>query len=236
MSLLIAIAISVLFVAVFRNQIHLHPTVFYCVALALDILMLLYRVTPLDSVVVRDIVVYVQRSLLAISLFAIVMFIGALPDSSKVRGALMPIRGELSIIAGLLVIGHMAGYLVSYFLNILTNYTAVDVNIMVSLVLAVVLLVLLSILFVTSFRFVKRRMTQARWRRVQRLAYPFFGLVYVHIMLMILPSALRGGGRAIIGVVVYTLIFGIYAVMKWMRSREKQSVSDQADRNVVTDG
>lgn len=36
-------------------------------------------------------------------------------------------------------------------------------------------------------------MSTASWKKVQKLAYPFFGLVYVHLLLMLLPSALHGG-------------------------------------------
>ena len=55
------------------------------------------------------------------------------------------------------------------------------------------LVVLLVVLGVTSFAFVKRQMSTASWKKVQKLAYPFFGLVYVHPLLMLLPSALHGG-------------------------------------------
>lgn len=72
-------------------------------------------------------------------------------------------------------------------------------------VLAVVLLVLLVVLGVTSFAFVKRQMSTASWKKVQKLAYPFFGLVYVHLLLMLLPSALHGGLAAQASVVVYSV-------------------------------
>ncbi|MFQ8866773.1 MAG: hypothetical protein ACLR67_00475 [Eggerthella lenta] len=57
------------------------------------------------------------------------------------------------------------------------------------------LLVLLLVLGVTSFGFVKKHMRTESWKRLQRWAYVFFGLVYVHLMLMLAPAASRGGRR-----------------------------------------
>ncbi len=76
------------------------------------------------------------------------------------------------------------------------------------------LLVLLVVLGVTSFAFVKRQMSTASWKKVQKLAYPFFGLVYVHLLLMLLPSALHGGLAAQASVAVYSVVFVGYALCR----------------------
>ena len=80
-------------------------------------------------------------------------------------------------------------------------------NVVSALVVALALLVLLLVLGVTSFAFVKRRMRTDSWKRLQRWAYVFFGLVYVHLMLMLAPAASQGGEAAVASVVVYTVIF-----------------------------
>ncbi len=95
---------------------------------------------------------------------------------------------ELSIVAWFLSLGHMAVYLESYLPRLLGG-GEIGGNVMGAFVLAVVLLVLLVVLGVTSFAFVKRQMSTASWKKVQKLAYPFFGLVYVHLLLMLLPFA-----------------------------------------------
>ena len=84
--------------------------------------------------------------------------------------------------------------------------------------LALVLFALLLVLGVTSFNAVKRRMRADTWKRVQLLAYPFFGLVYVHLLLMLLPSALQGGAAAQASVAAYTAVFGTYAVLRVTRA------------------
>ena len=55
-----------------------------------------------------------------------------------------------------------------------------------------VLLALLVVLGVTSFNFAKKRMRAETWKKVQRLAYPFFMLVYVHLLLMLAPAVPAG--------------------------------------------
>ena len=88
----------------------------------------------------------------------------------------------------------------------------------VALVVALALFALLIVLGVTSFNFVKKRMKKETWKRVQLLAYPFWGLVYVHLLLMLLPSALRGGAPAQMSVVVYSVVFLGYAVLRVRRA------------------
>ena len=71
---------------------------------------------------------------------------------------------------------------------------------------------------VTSFNVVKKRMKKETWKRVQLLAYPFWGLVYVHLLLMLVPSALRGGAPAQMAVAVYSVVFVGYAVLRIRRA------------------
>ena len=80
------------------------------------------------------------------------------------------------------------------------------------------LFALLVVLGVTSFNVVKKRMKKETWKRVQLLAYPFWGLVYVHLLLMLVPSALRGGAPAQMAVVVYSVVFVGYAVLRIRRA------------------
>lgn len=45
-----------------------------------------------------------------------------------------------------------------------------------------------------------------------------FGLTYVHVLAMLLPSALSGGMTAVQSVVAYTVVFGAYAVLRIVRA------------------
>ena len=153
--------------------------------------------------------------MLSLALFVVVMYIGVFAKGSKVHQWLKPVRSELSIIACILACGHMAVYLGSYAPRL---GGTLGVNVVSALVVALALLVLLLVLGVTSFAFVKRRMRTDSWKRLQRWAYVFFGLVYVHLMLMLAPAASQGGEAAVASVVVYTVIFGAYAALRVRRA------------------
>ena len=86
-------------------------------------------------------------------------------------------------------------------------------------VLAVVLLALLVVLGVTSFNFAKKRMRAETWKKVQRLAYPFFMLVYVHLLLMLAPAVPAGRHcRPNVGFAVYSAVFLAYAALRLARA------------------
>ena len=157
-----------------------------------------------------------QRCALAFVLFTIVMFVGVLDESSPLRARLMPIRRQLSILGCIFALGHLAFYGVSYVPRL---GSALNGNLGFSLALAALLVLLMAILLVTSFQVVKRRMSAARWKGVQRLAYPFYLLTYVHLLLMLAPSALHGGVAATTSVAVYSIVFAAYVVLRLVRAR-----------------
>ena len=81
-----------------------------------------------------------------------------------------------------------------------------------------VLLALLAVLGVTSFNLVKKRMRTETWKKVQKGAYVFYGLIYIHVLAMLLPSAMNGGSAAVQSIAVYTAVFVVYAVARVTRA------------------
>ena len=53
-----------------------------------------------------------------------------------------------------------------------------------------------NVMIPPSFRFVKHRMSGAAWKNVQKLAYPFFLLTFVHLVIVLAPAAAHGGAAA----------------------------------------
>ena len=88
----------------------------------------------------------------------------------------------------------------------------------VGLAVAAAITVLLIVLGVTSFGSVKVRMSKQAWVKVQKWAYVFFSLTYAHVLAMLLPSALGGGTAAVQSVAAYTVVFGVYAVLRVARA------------------
>lgn len=224
MTFLVLLACSVAAVFALRNPIHKAPMLFYAIAITVDLLFMFGDALGLPRPVSHALFLAIHKCTLALALFVIVMFIGVFSRESKVRKWLQPIRAELSIIAWILSLGHMVVYLASYATRVLAGY--VDGAVFVALVVALVLFVLLLVLGVTSFRLVKRRMNSTVWKRVQSVAYVFFGLVYAHLLLMLLPPALRGGEAAQIAVAIYSVVFFGYAVARIVRAvKDRGAVS-----------
>lgn len=208
-----------------RNPLRACPWAFYGLAILLNV----GYIAGIEGFLPRDVyllfVALMGKCMLALALFVVVMFIGVFSLDSRIGRWLRPVRAELSIVAWICSLGHMAVYLASYAPR-LVGGGAFAGNILFSFAVAVALLVLLLILGVTSFQIVKRAMPSPSWKRVQRLAYPFFGLVYVHLMLMLAPAAIRGGAQAQLSIAIYTLIFGSYAVLRIARALRDRRAKD----------
>ncbi|MEG0417563.1 hypothetical protein [Gordonibacter sp.] len=215
--LVITAAVSLLL----RNPLRKWPWLFYVLAVAVDVLFLAESFMPRS--VWSLLLTLVQKCMLPLALFAVVMFIGVFARDSKVGSWLRPVRAELSIIAWILSLGHMTVYLMSYVPRVLAG-GSLGGNVALSFVVALVLFALLLMLGITSFNGVKKRMKADSWKRVQLLAYPFFGLIYVHVLLMLLPSALHGGVAAQVSVAVYTMVFGTYAVLRVARAMKDRKI------------
>lgn len=211
-----------------RTPLHRHPTAFYVLAIAIDVLFVFGSTVGLPRPVWAALFVLVQKCELSLALFTIVMYIGALSPTSKLYQWLKPIRSELSIIAWFLALGHMAVYLLAYIPKTFQG-AHVDTNVLGGFVLAMILLVLLMALGITSFAGVKRHMRTDDWKRLQKLAYPFFMLIYVHVLLLLLPAALHGGLSASVTVAVYSVVFIGYAVARTARALREHA---QYERSV----
>ena len=209
---------------VFRTPLRAFPLIFYALAFVIDIAFIMGSFGGMPREVWSVFFTLIQKCMLPLALFIVVMFIGVIPPRSKAYLWLKPIRAELSIVAWILSLGHMAVYLASYVPRFSGGGTF-GFNVVASFVVALVLLVLLLILGVTSFQIIKKHMNKETWKRIQRLSYPFFFLVYVHLLLMLLPSALRGGIAASVSVGVYSVIFIGYGILRFVHMlNERNSV------------
>lgn len=211
MRFVIALILSFALVWAFAKPLKKYPVPFYLGAIAL--LGLYFWGT---SVGVRGeawsyFQPLMQRCALAFLLFSIVMFVGVLSERNPLRVHLMPIRRQLSILACIFAVGHIVFYSASYIPRITSAFSG---NLAFSLGLAALITALMVVLWVTSFQVVKHGMKALTWKRVQRLAYPFYVLTYVHLALLLMPSALVGNTVAVVSIAVYSVIMGAYVVLR----------------------
>ena len=76
---------------------------------------------------------------------------------------------------------------------------------------------------ITSFPSVRRKMDAKIWKKLQRTAYLFYGLIYAHVMLIMVPYALKGKTTYIFNIVIYTIVFLTYAVMRVSKAYAKKA-------------
>lgn len=229
MTFLLILACSIAACFLLRKPIHKYPVLFYALAVAVDLAFIAGSFFEMPRDVWVFFFVLIQKCTLSLALFVIVMYVGVFSKDSEASHALRPIRAEISIVAWLLSLGHMAVYLESYVPRILAG-GSFGSNMMASFAVAVILFVLLMVLGITSFNFVKKRMRRETWAKIQKLAYPFFLLTYIHLMIILAPSALRGGEAAVITVVVYSLVFVAYTALRIrraVRDREEAALSER---------
>ena len=165
-----------------RRFIHRHPAVLYVFAVAVDAAYLAAEFFGAPFWLWNPLFLLVQKCLLALALFVVVMGIGCFSRASSVSVWLRPVRAELSIAACLLAVGHMVAYVGTY-VSRLAMGSAKD-HVVLAFAVAMALTVLLAMLGVTSVSQVKRRMKADAWARLQKGAYVFFGLVsvsYTHL-------------------------------------------------------
>lgn len=218
MDILLLLLATCAAVMLLRNPIKRAPWLFYLLAFALDIILLLGTTYGWGEVVRGPFAFIMRKGALGVAVFIIVMYIGVLPRKSRVSLWLRPIRAELSILACILIAGHMLTYLLVYVSGMTSGSRPKDA-VLASFVIALCLLVLAIVLGVTSLRSIKHHMKAKTWRKIQKLAYVFYALILVHLLLMLAPAALSGSATAGVTVGVYSVLFVGYAVARAVRAR-----------------
>ena len=211
MRFVIALILSFALVWVCAKPLKRHPAPFYLGAAALLALYFWGTAVNIHGEAWSYFQPLMQRCALAFLLFSIVMFVGVLNERNPLRAHLMPIRRQLSILACIFAVGHIVFYSASYIPRITSAFSG---NLAFSLGLAALITALMAVLWITSFQVVKHGMKALTWKRIQRLAYPFYVLTYVHLALLLMPSALVGNTVAVVSIAVYSAVMGAYVVLR----------------------
>lgn len=199
-----------------------HPGPFYALAIAATCLYAYAVSTKTGMDGFRPLMAIMEKGYLACILLGLVMFTGVLEEKGALRLRLQPIRGELSILSFIFILGHLYTYLPGY-LPRLGNLAAANPTIAISLVVAVVLATLFAILSFMSLRVVRHSMDAKRWKAIQRAAYVMMALLVLHVGLMLGVSAFGGGvTRSTWVFLVYVAVVVLYAILrirKYLRDR-----------------
>ena len=215
MLFLIALIIAVLFAAFLSPALRKAPLPFYLAAALLAAGAAVAAQLDMESDLLLDWVLPLfNRGAAAAAFWALVMWAGALPRGSRAGKRLLAVRGELSILAAILTLCHAVLRGLMYLRQLLRPRFSPD-GVFLSTCLTVLLLLLIMLpLTVLSFKAVRRRMAAKRWKHIQRLAYLFYGLIYVHVLILYLPPALQGLREYGFSVLLYSAVWLSYLVFR----------------------
>ena len=216
MLLIIGLLISLLLTFGCSKLIKKNPVVFYILSAALSIAATL---TAEFSLSLPDffnnyILALFTKSIIAAALWIIVMWTGALKNGSFLIKKLMPVRGELSIIAFILTLCHVIVYGQIYLTRLIFHYDTMQLPTLLMTVLSVLMVVIMLPLSIISFKKIRKKINPKAWKKVQKFAYLFYALIYIHILMLDIPKAQSGNKEYIFNVMAYSIIFVSYAICR----------------------
>ena len=225
MIFLISLVLAVLAIALGRGFIKKHPVVCYCIAGIIAAALAVCTAVQAQAHFPMWLRTWVwpvfAKCSFASALFVIVMYTGVFSNGSKMIKILMPVRGEISIIASVLTLGHNISYGQTYFKMLFVRPMSMQKNVLAAAAVSIVMICIMLPLFITSFPSVRKKMKARNWKRLQRLAYVFYGLMYVHVMLLTVPGAVQGREGYMFNAAIYTLVFVGYALCRIQKALMK---------------
>lgn len=214
MLLIISLVLAVAFVFLCGKALKKHPNLFYIGA---GIITAVLALIPFDGVpdfVNNYILALFRRGSLATAIFIIVMYTGALKNGSALMKKLIVIRGELSIMASIMILCHNIFFGKTYFVRLFTSASTMPVTQLLAAIASLLMLVIMIPLAIMSFPKIRKKMKPKLWKRLQRFAYAFYALIYIHIFLLTYSSAQARRGDYALSLILYTIVFGVYLVMR----------------------
>ena len=236
MLFLIALVIAVSFSLLCAPALRKKPLPFYIAAAVISAAVVIHAQYRIENEFVQKyILALFSKGAVATAFWCVVMFVGALPQKSAPRKRLMPSRGELSIFSALLTLSHIVTYAVIYIKRLINPDFDPQTDFIVTCAVVILLLCIMIPLTVISFKKVRSKMKPKTWKSIQRTAYLFFALIYVHVLVLYLPRAIRGTDGYLLTVTVYTAVWALYLVMRLRKYfTERRKSNNIAAANTVS--
>lgn len=220
----IALLLAFIFTCTCQKSIKKHSYVYYAAAVVITIVVSTASFRNLPAWVNTYVIGLFERGAFATALWCVVMWTGAFSNGSWLIKKYMPVRGEISIIAAILTLGHNISYGRIYFVRMASGAGKMASNQIAAGRISAILILIMLPLTVISFPKIRRKMKAKLWKKIQRFAYVFYALLYVHIMVLCIPMAQNGRSGYLLNVAVYSVAFIGYAVCrirKWFLVKQK---------------
>lgn len=147
------------FLHLYNKSIHKHNTYFFLGALLLSLTLIFIEIPVLS--------LWINNGHLSLGLFMLVMFAGVFKKSWIVYKKILLVRGDLAILGFIFLIPHGIDRL-SLALN---GYQSTG------LVAAIIMLPLT----ISSFIIIRKKIRPDRWKKLHKLAYIAYLMIYIHI-------------------------------------------------------
>ena len=214
MNLIVGLIAITLFYILFANIIKKYPVLFYMATYILIIPVVLYYETKFYREMPIWFTKYVmdifRRGIFSTVTFMIVMFLGVVTTHNKYTRKLMSIRGEMSIIGCFAALCHNVAFGIRYFVEFFTNASKMNVYTKTATIISLILIAMMIPLMITSFKCVRKKMKAKNWKNLQKLAYPFFYLIYVHLMVLFMHKP----EKHMLSIALNTFIYLLYTILR----------------------
>lgn len=214
MTLIIGLIIATLFYVIAAKAIKKYPVVFYLGFYLWQAIVIAYYGLGYNETFPLWFTTYFmdifQRGMFSTATFIIVMFLGAVTTHNEISKKLLSIRGEISIIGCLSVICHNVIFGVLYFPALISHPEIMSTRNLAASIITIILLIIMIPLFITSFKCVRKKMKAKSWKNLQRFAYPFYFLIYIHVMVLFTSDVEKN----LLSIILYTFVYVLYAVLR----------------------
>ena len=119
------------------------------------------------------ILAFFTKSILATALWIIVMWTVALKNGSFLIKKLMPVRGELSVIAFILTLCHVIVYGQIYLIRLLFHTDTMQMSMIIITVLSLFMTAIMLPLSVISFKIIRKKINPKTWKKYRNLLICF---------------------------------------------------------------
>lgn len=211
MKFIIALIICTTISTLLNTQIKRHPQIIYLLVLIITSLFYLPLLSFQTIKPVAYISQYFTNGYLSLAFFTIVMFIGTINSNHKLIKKLLLIRTQLSIIGTILLLPHLILLFKICYHDLIKIRFSIP---FISSLLSLSLVILLSILFITSFTKIKRKIKDISWKKIQKLSYLFYLLLYIHLVIVNIPRLKFGFEGSALNIIIYSFIFYVYLILK----------------------
>ena len=214
MLFLVSMLIACVFSWFCAKPLKKYASIFYIFGAILTVIMCVLGQMHLQvASIITNMINLFHKGTLACAFWCIVAGMGALPNGSTMIKKLMPIRSELSIFSAILTLSHVITYGIVY-LQRLLNGRGSDLNFILTCVICLLLVIIMIPLTILSFKTIRKKLNARTWKKIQRLAYLFYALIYVHVILIYIPRAKLNREGSLFSIIIYTVVFASYAIFR----------------------